>query len=271
MCFNVDEGTFIFNPTLKIKKNKTSSEKAISQKNVIKIAEKINIFTKYLIDAKEEAKLAKLYNDGVTFFNTNKENIDFELAIYLFIKVCSINHCYKDTCINLLKYFWENTNDEKIDNLSNQSESCKQFLEKMIKIETNSEKLIKENGLDKAKFYGLILFYYNTYGIDQFQLLSKKLQEQNEKEKGNFFFDILIHFSSSFNNDININLEQYINYLLEKEFKLLKKSGFSYFKRAEELIHIIHKKKDKIINMKGFKTLNKPEFNDYNLENPEFL
>jgi len=147
------------------------------------------------------------------------------------------------TCINLLKYFWENTTDEKINNLSNQNESCKQFLEKIIKIETNSEKLIKENGLDKAKFYGLILFYYNTYCIEQFQLLSKKLQEQKEKEKENFFFDILIHFSSSFSIDVNLGLEQYINYLLEKEFKIMKKSGFSYFKRVEEFIHIIHNKR----------------------------
>ena len=269
VSFNPDEGTFIFNPTLKIKKNKTSSEKAISQKNVIKITEKIDIFTKYLIEAKEDSKVATLYNDGVTFFNLSQDSKDFELAIYLFIKVCSINHCYKDTCINLLKYFWENTNDEKIDKLTNQNESCKQFLEKMIKIETNSEKLINENGFDKAQFYGLILFYYNTYGIEQFQLLSKKLQERNEKEKGNFFFDILIHFSSSFSNDVNINLEYYINYLLKKEFELLKKSGFSYFKRAEEFIHIIHLKKEEIIGMKDFKTLNMPVFSDYNLENPE--
>ena len=199
ISFNANEGNFIFNPELKIKKNKTSPEKAISQKNVIKVKEILVFFEKYLEEKKENEKLKILYSDSVDFFNLNP---DFEFLIYLFIKVSGIDMNFKDICEKLLKSFWENTTGEKIDKLNKQSEICKEYLEKMKKIESKSGKLIAENGFDKAKFYGLLLFYFNTYDNKLFESLIKKMQEQKENEKA--LFDILIHFSSSFLNDINI-------------------------------------------------------------------
>jgi len=264
VCFNADEGNFIFNPELKIKKNKTSPERAISQKNVIKAKEIFVFFEKYLEEKKEGEKLKILYNDCVDFFNSNP---DFEFLIYLFTKVSGIDLNFKDICVNLLKSFWENTVPEKIDKLNKQSETCKEYLEKMKSIASKSEKLISENGFDKAKFYGLLLFYFNTYDNKYFDSLIKKLQEQKENE--NALFDILINFSSTLLNDINISMEQYINYLLVKDFKTLEQSGFSYFKKVEEFIHILYTKKETIIKMSGFKTLHFPEFKEYKLESHE--
>ena len=262
--FNFDEGTFIFNPTLKIKKNKTSNEKSISQKNIIKIIDKIDILTKCLEKENENSKLGILYSDSVDFFSSSQ---DFELLIYLFIKVFRLKQNFKDICKNLLDIFWEKTTNENIKNLTNQSESCNKYMEEIKKIESNSEKLITEYDLDKAKFYGFILLYLNTYDLNQFKALSKKLQEQ--KEIQNFFYDILVHFSSTFSNDIDICLEKYVNYLSSKDFKTLEASGFAYFKKIENFIHVVNINKEKLLKINGFKTLKIPKQIDYNLENPD--
>jgi len=261
--FNFDEGTFIFNPTLKIKKNKTSNEKNISQKNIVKIIDKIEIFTKCLEKEKENSKLGILYSDSVNFFSSSQ---DFELVIYLFIKVFRLEPNFKDICKKLLDIFWEKTTNENIKNLTNQSDSCKNCIEEIKKIESISDKLISEYDLDKAKFYGFILLYYNTYDLNQFHLLLNKLQEKKE----NFFYDILVHFSSTFSNDnINITLEKYVNYLAGKDFKTLEASGFAYFKKIEKFIHVVNKNKEKLVKINGFKTLKIPKQIDYNLENPD--
>ena len=263
--FNANEGNFIFKPELKIKKNKTSPEKAISQKNVIKVKEILTFFEKYLEKANANDKLKLLYTDCVDYFNSNP---DFELLIYLFTKVSGIELNFKDVCTNLLKSFWENTTGEKLEKLNKQSDICQEYLEKMKKIESQSEKLISENGFDKEKFYGLLLFYLNTYDKIIFESLIKKMQDQNENEK--ILFNIMIHFSSSFSKDINnISMEKFVGHLLEKDFKTLEKSGFSYFKKVEEFVNILFKKKEIIIKMSGFKTLKFPEFNEYKLESPE--
>ena len=267
VSFGYNEGTFIFNPTLKIKKNKTSNEKTIEQKNSIKIIDKIDIFTKCLEKENEKIKLGTLYSDGVDFFNSNQ---DFELLLYLFIKVCGIGQSFKDICKKLLDIFWDSTSNEKIEkikNLRNENESCKKYLDEIKKIESSSEKLISEYSLDKARFYGFILLYLNNYDLNQFLSLSKKLQGQ--KEKQNFFFDILVHYSSNFSNDINVNLEKYVKFLSDKDFKTLETSGFAYFKRIEEFIKIINENKMKLVKMTGFKTLKIPTKLNYNLENPE--
>ena len=264
ITFKSNDGTFIFNPTLKIKKNKTSNEKEISQKQIIKIAEKIDIFAKCLEQTKEITKLGELYSDCVDYFSSNP---DFELIIYLFIKVCTTDKSFKDICKRLLDIFWEKTTNDKINQMSNQNESCKQCLNKINEISSKAEQYISENGLDKAKFYGFILFYLNTYDYTQFQSLSKKFQEQKENE--NFFFDILVHYSSTFSNDVSISLEQYVNYITEKGFKTLEISGFVYFKRIDEFIYVINKKREKLVKMQGFKTLKIPKQLNFNLENPD--
>ena len=166
VSFSTTDGTFIFNPTLKIKKNKIANEKSISQKQVIKITEKIDIFAKCLEEAKENTELGTLYSDSIDFFSLNQ---DFELIIYLFNKVCGIDQIFKDICKKLLDIFWEKTTNDNIKQLNNQSESCKQFLDNIKEIASNSEKFISENGFDKAKFYGFILFYLNSYDPSQFQ------------------------------------------------------------------------------------------------------
>lgn len=48
------------------------------------------------------------------------------------------------------------------------------ILRKISTIASNSDKFISENGFDKDKFYGFILFYLNTYDFKKFQSLSKK-------------------------------------------------------------------------------------------------
>jgi len=264
VSFKIDESTFIFNPILKIKKNKISNEKNIIQRNVIKTIEKIDIFSKCLAEKKENEEFGALYRDSVDILKSNQ---DFELLIYLFIKMLEIDKNNKDLFKKFLDIFWDITEYDKISSLNNQNESCKQYLNRIIEIESNSEKIISENNLDKVKFYGFILFYLNTYEYEKFQLVSKNLQENKGKE--NFFFDILFHFSSTFSKDVNINLEEYINYLTEKDFKILEISGFSYFKKIEEFIHVLNKKKDKMIKMSGFKTLKIPKILNYNLENSE--
>lgn len=264
VCFDNNGANFIFNPILKIKKNKTSREKEISQKNVIKVKENLVFFEKYLEKAKENEKLKILYSDCVDFFNSNP---DFELLIYLFTLVSGINQNFKDICANLLKSFWENTIGENLNKLNKQAEICKEYLEKMKNIESCSEKLVSENNFDRAKFYGLLLFYFNSYDFKYFESMIKKMQEQKNDEK--VLFEILTHFSSSFSNGINISMEKYINYLLEMDFKTLEKSGFVYFKKVEEFIHILLKKKENIVKMTGFKTLKFPEFQEYKLESPE--
>lgn len=68
VCFNIDRIIFIFNPTFKIQKNKTSNEKSILQKS-IRIIEKIDIFSKCPEITKEKSNLHSLYSDSVDFFN----------------------------------------------------------------------------------------------------------------------------------------------------------------------------------------------------------
>ena len=200
VSFNSEGRIFIFNPNLKIKKNKTSNEKSISQKS-ISITEKIEFFSKCLIEKKENSKLETLYSDSLDLFNSNP---DFELVIYLFIKVCNIEGNYKDICKKLLNLFWDKTSKkESVDQLNNLNE-CKKFLKEINEIVSNSEKLISKNGLDKTKFYGFILFYLNNYEPSQFKSFSKQIQDQKENE--NCFFEILIHYSSIFSNDVNICL-----------------------------------------------------------------
>jgi len=81
--------------------------------------------------------------------------------------------------------------------------------------------------------------------------------------------EILVHYSNTFSNDINISLEKYIKYLVSKGFKALELSGFGYFKKIGEFIHIINKIKEELITMNGFKTLKIPKDLNYSLENPE--
>ena len=263
VSFSANEGTFIFIPTLTIKKNTISNEKVFSQKQALKMTDKIEYFLKN-IDKKIKVKLETLYSDCVDFLSVNQ---DYELLIYLFIKL--IEYKLKDMCKKLLNIFWEKTTNDKIEQLNSQTESGKQYLEKMKNIASNSEKYDKD--YDKAKFYGLILFYLNTNDYKQFQTLSKKLQEQNESQ--NFFFDILVHYSTTFSfpNYDKAYLVQYVNYVSGKDFETLEKSGFSYFKKIEEFIHVIYKSKEKFFKMNSFKTLKIPKGLDYKLEKPEIV
>ena len=257
--------SFIFNPTLTIKKNKLANEKNISQKNVIKITDKIELFAKCLEEKKENENFKALYNDSISFFNSNQ---DFELLIYLFVKLFQKVSDFKGIFIKFLDVFWEIKKEDITNLLDNQSENIKQlYMEAILNIASNPEKIISDNGFDKAKFYGFILLYLNTYDMTQFQTLSKNLLKQNDKK--NFFFDILVHFSSVFSNDIDIPLEEYINYLIGKNCETIEISGFDYFKRIEELIHIINDKKDKIVKITKFKALKIPKHLKYDLESPE--
>ena len=81
--FTADDKTFIFNPSLKIKKNRISNEKNINQTNLIKITEKIDYFAKCLSE-NENKELGTLYKDGILFFESSH---DYELIVYLFIKI----------------------------------------------------------------------------------------------------------------------------------------------------------------------------------------
>ena len=162
-----------------------------------------------------------------------------------------------------------NSTNDKISLLINQSDSCKQYLEKIKSISLEAEKIISENNFDKTRFYGFILFYLNIYDYEQFKQILKKFQEQNEGKK--FFFDILIQFSSTFSNCTIVSLEQYFNYLQEKDFTTLETSGFVYFKQIEEFIHVINKNKAKLVQMTGFKTLKIPKNLKYELKEPDNL
>ena len=247
--FNANEGTFIFNPTLKIQRNIFSNEKAFSQSNVIKNKDKVYIFKKCLEEKKEESKIPILFNDAVELFKLNQ---DFDLIAFLFTQVCDINKGFKEVCKKLLTAFWDKASkdinnpngDSKSSQMNNLSDSNKVYFDKIKEIISKSEEIIKDIGLDKTKFYGFILFYLNTYDNKLFQELSEKLQEQMEKEKETFFFDILAHFSSTFSNDIKLNLENYMDYLMGKDFKSLDTLGFSYFKLIEDFIHVIFKKEE---------------------------
>ena len=263
VSFSPNQGTFIFNPTLKIKKDRTSDEKTISQ-NVVKITDKIDIFSKCLEEKKEKSKIETLYSDSVDFFNSSK---DFELLIYLFTKICGNAQNFKDICKRLLDIFWSLTSIDKINELNNQDEGSKKYLDMITKIASNSDKYISENGFDKSKFYGLILYYLNTYDHKQYQSFSKKLQEQ--KEKDNFFFNILVQYSSTFSNEDNVPLEKYVDYLTGKDFKKLEISGFAYFKQIEDFFHVINTKKEKLIKMTDFKALKIPKHLNYKFEDPD--
>lgn len=46
-------------------------------------------------------------------------------------------------------------------------------------------------------------------------------------------------------------------------------SGFTYFKRIEDLFHILNIKKEKFVKMNGFKALKIPKKLDYKLEDPD--
>ena len=260
ISFINSESTFIFDPTLKIKKNKIANWKNISQKNVIKIIEKIEIFEKCLEKRNEKEKLSLLYNDSVDFFSSSK---DFELLTFLFIKTCEAKEGFIDISKKLLEIFWNiQPND-----FDNQNENCKSYKDKILGIAGNSDKLISEKGFDKTKFYGFLMFYLNIYDINKFTELAKKIKDSNESET--FFMEILVHYSNTFSNDINISLEKYIKYLVSKGFKALELSGFGYFKKIGEFIHIINKIKEELITMNGFKTLKIPKDLNYSLENPE--
>jgi hypothetical protein len=232
VSFNINNSIFIFNPDFMIKKNKTSIEKSIPQKS-INIIEKIEIFSKCLVEVKENSKLKTLYSDSLDLFNSNP---DYELVIYLFTKVCDIEQNFKDICKKLLDLFWEKTTNENTIQFNNQSE-CKTFLNKINEIASNSEKLISENGFDKIKFYGFILFYLNNYDPSQFKAFSEQIQKKKENQI--CFFEILNHYSSIFSNDINICLENFIDFLFNKDFKILENSIFENFKEIEELIYLI--------------------------------
>ena len=132
--FTANKNIFIFNPTLKIKINQTANEKEISQKQVIKITDKIDIFAQCLEKKKENSKFGTLYSDSVDIFETNP---DFELLIYLFIKLCGDENIFKDICIKLLDCFWDK---KPLELINNQNESCKQYLDNMNKILSKSEK-----------------------------------------------------------------------------------------------------------------------------------
>ena len=261
VSFDYSDNMFIFNPSLKIKKNKTANDKNITQKNIIKITDKINIFEKLLEEKKDKAKLASLYNDSIELFNQSQ---DFELLMYLFVKIFENENTYKEIGNKLLDAFWNKTTSEKINSLVNVNKSCEEYLKKIDEFIKNADKYISTNGFDKAKYYGLIMFYLNTYDNTKFKLLTKNLQEKKENE--NFFFEILIHFSSTFCNDINVCLDKYVNYLIGKDYKTLELSGFAYFKKIEEFIYVINKKKDKLIQIQNFKILKLPKQLKYNIE-----
>ena len=259
---------------MKIQRNIFSNEKAFSQSNVIKNKDKVYIFKKCLEEKKEESKIPILFNDAVELFKLNQ---DFDLIAFLFTQVCDVNKGFKEVCKKLLTAFWDKASkdinnpngDSKSSQMNNLSDSNKVYFDKIKEIISRSEEIIKEIGLDKTKFYGFILFYLNTYDNKLFQELSEKLQEQMEKEKETFFFDILAHFSSTFSNDIKLNLENYMDYLMGKDFKSLDTLGFSYFKLIEDFIHVIFKKEEKLMKTSGFKTIKVPKQLDYNLKNKE--
>ena len=267
VSFDINEGTFIFNPILKIKKNQTASEKNIPQKNAMKVIDKIDIMSKCLEEIKDNAKLRTLYSDSADYLSKNP---DFESFIYLLVKLYTMIDNFKDVFKKLLDIFWDKTKNEEIDDiLDKENNNCKKYLDMIKSISSNSEKVkaTAENDLDKAKFYGFILLYFNTYDFNEFNVLANKLKEKKENEK--FFFDILIHYNSTFSNEIKVNLEQYVDYLSGKDFKTLDMAGFAYFNQIEEFVSVVNIKREKLVKMKNFKTLKIPKQLKYILENPE--
>ncbi len=185
------------------------------------------------------------YNEAIKLYSNKK---GFTFLIKLFLEI----YLKKDLCSKLLGIFKEINEDPKDKSKNNIKPTfLKEYTGKFSEIESEADKIIKDNGYDPIEFYGLILCYLNKYDYESFSSIINKLytfkpDEKDKKKK--ILYEILLTYNEYFTNNINQNLEFFNNFIehaINKTFPDFEK-GLNYIDDIETYISIIETKKEKI-------------------------
>ena len=241
----------------------------IDQKKSIEYQDKLELFLEALKQNKEESKNQELYEETIELYSKKSS---FTFLISLFAKIYS----YKNYCDLLLEKFYEiNVNikeNDKKDNNSNSDRNEKlgdQFNSLMVKIESESESIIKENAYNSIHFYGILICYLNYYDYNTFENCINKLYNQ----KREVLYEILLVYNLHFFNpvkkeendkDFFVNFFEFI--ISEKDFSYFK-IGLKFISDLDTFITVIDKTKENIYNKYIKENTSKISFKSIELSN----
>ena len=143
-----------------------------------------------------------------------------------------------------------------------------QFNSIMVKIESESESLIKANGYNSIYFYGIILSYFNFYEKNTFVNCFNKLY----KEKQKILFEILLVYYSQFyknvKNDENDKefFIKFFKYIISEKDISYFTIGLKFISDIDTFISVIDETKEDIYNKYIKENKDKANFNPIILE-----
>ena len=225
ITLEIKDKTFVYD--VDFKKGHRHLSKIVPQiiKQDIKYQDKLDLFLEALKENKEENKNQELYKETIELYS--KKN-SFSFLISLFTKI----YQDKNYCELLLEKFYNmnaelkekgkkgsSTNSDRDKNLGDQYNSI------MSKIESESEKLIIDNGYKPIHFYGIIISYFNFYDYNALENCFNKLdKEENQK---NLYEILLVYYSQFFK---PIKKDESDKEFFIKFFKyIISEKDFSYF------------------------------------------
>ena len=151
-------------------------------------------------------------------------------------------------------------NKEKNDKIMDRKEDLNNYLpiiNKINKILSDADKIIKNQGYNPINFYGIIFTYLNYYDYENFKKYWNKLYNTSHDN----LYQILIIYYPSFLNPIIQNIsffENFFDYIIKKsEFDIFENS-LNCILDIETFFDIINKKKEILFEKYGessFKTI----------------
>ena len=237
-------------------------------KQDIKYQDKLDLFLEALEKNGEKSKNHELYKETIELYSKKSS---FSFLISLFVKI------YQDKIFcELLNQTFYNMNVElkekgKKDSSTNSDRDNylgDQFNSIMVKIESESESLIKANGYNSIYFYGIILSYFNFYEKNTFVNCFNKLY----KEKQKILFEILLVYYSQFyknvKNDENDKefFIKFFKYIISEKDISYFTIGLKFISDIDTFISVIDETKEDIYNKYIKENKDKANFNPIILE-----
>ena len=216
--------------------------------NIISYNNKLQIFLDALEKNKETIMNEQLYEETIHLYKKKK---DFNLLIYLFLKVYENDHL----CPKLLKYF------NNIDVLENAKvdKNLVEYLETFHKI-FSDDKFINSKKYELLDFYGIIICYLYYYDLKN-KYFSNDIKELYQKNS-EILYKILIKFHNYFIKPLNQDIQFYYDFIgyvmANKDIKTFEKV-LKYIKDIVTFLDVIYKYRDDIISYFTKPTKIKPE------------
>ena len=234
------------------------------QNQSMNYSEKFNLFYNSLKKLEQQSLYDDLYNDTIDLYSHYPK---FDFLINIFVKV----YQNKNICPKLLGEF-KKFNDEIKNNIKDKHFSYINFEQYLIDYKTifgeiseNIESIISKNSYNPSYFYGLALCYLNNYDYEIF----KKLLEKLSIDSKSTLFEILITYNHFFKNKIILDdklMIDFVGFAAERNKENIMNfidKGLFYLDNVNIYLSAINSNKEKIIQIKDFKTIIVPNFESY--------